>query len=669
MTPARSFAASDNVQVKSSVPEQDADGGIKTEQASPEDETEDELDEPSTARTVQTPAALLDVATPATSNLPTAGTVKDTPVRPGTADTNAPFSTAPDERATEVGAVPSTNTEAARTGHQTAGGEFEALTEHAEPNAEDIAAAADPESPSERARESQEAKMKQTELPTSENEDTQGRSASGFLGSVQEVASDSQEPPFVSSKKHTGQKTYSRRGTPSKLGLKPIEEMVKSPEIADTPAKSKKPGGCRTTATSLGTSTSGENLPEIDKILEESATNRRKVPAVIAEHNDEPDFTKTSSIDEHKAATEAATRSVSSSMKRKADTFDDDDDEDEDNVLSKTKRSKTRPAVASTDPAQATEEDEAAPSSSGRLRMPNRKKPQRKSEEQRLAEDSAGLLSSPLKESGRSRRKQTQESLDEIVVATATVKAKVTSSPHIRPTPPKLPTKSPSSSVASAALTGKVPKMLLSMSEIANDAKLKTWLKSQGGIIIEQVPSKGTNFICVVGVGVLHTTAKLLRTLAMGNLVATDEWVLRSKEAGHLLDPDGYIHEDLADTAELSRSKLFRGKTLFFTDKLVKDYGAAGWANIEILAQEAGASHVEKGTASKGGKKKGQGNVIFFGSDESDSDVKRLIEEYDRTVYHKDLLTQSILRGAVDLDDEALKLAVEASPVKKGKKR
>lgn len=215
--------------------------------------------------------------------------------------------------------------------------------------------------------------------------------------------------------------------------------------------------------------------------------------------------------------------------------------------------------------------------------------------------------------------------------------------------------------------TSKPPsKILLSKSKFAEDKKAKAFLRKHNATIDDQVPGKRTNFVCVVGKGVLGTTAKVVRSLALGKKVVTDQWLEDCMSQDQLLDLEPYIHDDLRDTASVNRSKLFAGKTLFFTSALKSSYGDDSFANVEQLATEAGATNVESGTAKKAVGK--SASTIFLGLEGDDKDALVLTEE-GRTVYQKDLLTQSIIRGELLTDGEEFTWQSGSTKGRKGKKK
>lgn len=211
--------------------------------------------------------------------------------------------------------------------------------------------------------------------------------------------------------------------------------------------------------------------------------------------------------------------------------------------------------------------------------------------------------------------------------------------------------KSPPSSASSSILNGKAPNVLLSNDSTLRKGATATFLKKQGATIIDDVKTRRAKFVCVLKGGRL-TTAKVLRSLALGKLVVTEDWITESKKADHLLEPNDFIHEDLKPTVDVDRSTIFNGINLFFTKTLAKAYGS-GWKDIQELAKEAGASHVQEGDSGTLGKlTDGRVEVICFGKEYGDADVPRMKKQQKVKVYHKNLLTQSIIKGKLDLDGE-----------------
>lgn len=220
---------------------------------------------------------------------------------------------------------------------------------------------------------------------------------------------------------------------------------------------------------------------------------------------------------------------------------------------------------------------------------------------------------------------------------------------------------------SAAHVSGKPPtKILLSKSAFTDDSKAKGWLKKHGAPVDDKIPGKRSNFACVVAIGELLATPKVLRSVALGKRVVTDEWLKACMKQDQLLDLDGYVHDDLAHTMNIKRNKLLEGKALFVTTALEKAYGD-GFAHIKELAAALGAHHVHSGAAKNAS---GMSDVatIFLGYDSDDADAKKLTEEYGRTVYQKTLLAQSTLQGELLLDHDEFKWDSKPVKGKKGKK-
>lgn len=215
-------------------------------------------------------------------------------------------------------------------------------------------------------------------------------------------------------------------------------------------------------------------------------------------------------------------------------------------------------------------------------------------------------------------------------------------------------------------LQSKPPTKILLSKQSRHVGKQKTtkWLEKQGVSIVTDIPGKRVNFACVLGKGPLSTTAKLVRSLALGKKVVTDQWLDESLAQDRLLDLDDYIHDDLVETGHINRSKLFAGKTLFITDKL-KAFYHHGFADIEQMATEAGATRIMSGSASKVNGKSDP-SMILLGNETDDKDALSLVQEHGLKVYTKDLLTQSIIRGELLCDDDEFTWKPNAA---KGKKR
>ena len=163
---------------------------------------------------------------------------------------------------------------------------------------------------------------------------------------------------------------------------------------------------------------------------------------------------------------------------------------------------------------------------------------------------------------------------DEIVVAPSTTRRNV-----------------PSSSVQSNPISTELPKKMV-LSGYRPTWPLTTFLKRSGLEEVEK-PTSRMNYVCVVPNTPLKTTVKVLRCLIAKKPLVTEQWLSASKQAGHLLTVDPYVHKDVVDA---DRRSLFRGKILFFTSAAKKSYGG-GWEDISRVAKDVGAMSVESGSA------------------------------------------------------------------------
>ena len=270
---------------------------------------------------------------------------------------------------------------------------------------------------------------------------------------------------------------------------------------------------------------------------------------------------------------------------------------------------------------------------------------------------SAGKLKRPSRKSEADE--PAVEDDDDEVVGT---RRRTNASPDLDPRASSTPQSSTPHGSGKAAPT----KVLLSNSKYGDDSKAKNWLKKHGASVDEKVPGKRSNFVCVVAVGELLATPKVLRSVALGKRVVTDQWIKLSMEQNQLLDLDDYVHDDLAPTMSVDRSKLLQGKALFITSALEKVYGDS-FAHLKELAATVGAHRVEVGTAKKASGLS-DAATIFLGRDGDDPDAQQLAEVDVRAVYQKNLLTQSILRGELLLEHDEFRWSSKPGKGKKGKK-
>ncbi|KAK5170217.1 uncharacterized protein LTR77_004803 [Saxophila tyrrhenica] len=308
------------------------------------------------------------------------------------------------------------------------------------------------------------------------------------------------------------------------------------------------------------------------------------------------------------------------SQKRKleAELFDDaEEDDDGDEVIVATKKRKIAPTDDTPKKSDEAAEDEkpATRSTRGKLSRPSRQ---------------FTVNSSPVEPNEPQSRGKKRPISPQVVVS---------------PT-----SETPTSTATSAILSGKAPKVLLS-----HESKLRKslgkWFKEHGVEIIDDVKTRRTNFVCVVKDDNIKT-AKVLRSLALGKLVVTEDWLQDSKTRGQLLDPQDYVHEKIGIPAK-DRRKLFYGKNLFFTTTLAEKVYGPRWQDIVDLCTEAGASDVRKGSSKDFGQMIGSNETLCFGTKPTnDADVGRLQSQFSCTVFNKDLITHAMISGELDLEDE-----------------
>ena len=172
----------------------------------------------------------------------------------------------------------------------------------------------------------------------------------------------------------------------------------------------------------------------------------------------------------------------------------------------------------------------------------------------------------------------------------------------------------------------------------------------------------------------LRKTGKLLLSIALGMRIVTDEWFFASSKAERLLNTDAFIPHDPDREKEWGFSmsaivgkpqrNLLEGKTLYITPALKKDYGKGGFKEIEEIAKTVGVEKV----ISKPARDVKDADYITLALQNGDLDAATL-HEYGRKCFHKDLLSNSILRGHLDLDSDEFKVEPPSSQPKRTKKK
>ncbi|KAH9821456.1 FHA domain binding [Teratosphaeria destructans] len=304
---------------------------------------------------------------------------------------------------------------------------------------------------------------------------------------------------------------------------------------------------------------------------------------------------------------------------------------------------------------------------------------------ERHAEEDVIQVSQPRKHralpprfSGRSKepvRENTASTGDEIIVAPSLAKkakarrfAKATEQRKGKGDRQPLPSQGiirRSGTPASSILTDGVqsPKLLLSSTSLSEkkNTTVLNWLRRQNMKIATEVPGKRSHFFCLVAHDRLPRTAKVLRSLALGKLVVSEQWAFRSFAEKKLLRPEDFVYDALQDRNAPDEG-VFKGKTLFFTKALQQEYGD-GWDDVQTLIDEAGPASASTGSSSDASQAAQCEGTILLGSRGDDPDAAKLSHEYGHRVYSKDLLTTAILRGKLDTDSDEF-LLTPAKPKK-----
>ncbi len=189
-------------------------------------------------------------------------------------------------------------------------------------------------------------------------------------------------------------------------------------------------------------------------------------------------------------------------------------------------------------------------------------------------------------------------------------------------------------------------------------SKRLNFLEKQGVIKVSSV--KDCGFLCV-GKGDLKKTCNLVLAVISGKQVINDDWVLQSIAKGELLDPMDFLARDASKEAEWGidlAEAIERGKqgvkpfsefSLYFTSAAKKDLGT-GFAELKDIALHAGAKLVQASLPRKSGQLADKSKMIIIAV-QDDGDLSAL-EEGGWRCFGKDMVTLSVLRGAVDIDSD-----------------
>jgi hypothetical protein len=168
--------------------------------------------------------------------------------------------------------------------------------------------------------------------------------------------------------------------------------------------------------------------------------------------------------------------------------------------------------------------------------------------------------------------------------------------------------------------------------------------------------NKKTDILCIGGG--LKKTPKILRAVALGKPIVTEDWARQCAKQKSFLHLEKFLARDEEKEKEWgvpeswsggeeSRADLMKGYTLYITPSLKNDYGT-GYKDIEDLAKLVGVKKVISKPSRDAPED--EESTVLLGLHHGDLDLIALHGK-GRKVYEKDFLPMSILRGKLCSDD------------------
>ncbi|KAI9790966.1 MAG: hypothetical protein M1835_000616 [Candelina submexicana] len=233
------------------------------------------------------------------------------------------------------------------------------------------------------------------------------------------------------------------------------------------------------------------------------------------------------------------------------------------------------------------------------------------------------------------------------------------------------------SATETAPYDGDPPRIVYSNSNIPSKPVLLKFLRTQKAKKVETVSAEGSDFLCV-GSGELKKTTKLILSVALGKTVVTDNWVVDSSRAGHLLDPTPYLPSDpareklwgfnLKDAIERGKEgvQVFDGWTIYLTPSLKRELKDP--KELQQIAVAAGADDVILHGPTKPAKNLSEKSLVL-GSSEHDDDAAAGLVKKGWTLFDKEIVSLSMLRGSLAIESEEFKLGTHVSSQKSNSRR
>ncbi|KAI9792684.1 MAG: hypothetical protein M1816_001783 [Peltula sp. TS41687] len=236
---------------------------------------------------------------------------------------------------------------------------------------------------------------------------------------------------------------------------------------------------------------------------------------------------------------------------------------------------------------------------------------------------------------------------------------------------------------------GPPPRIVFSNSTIPAQTKYMNFLRKQNVKTVEVVGKSSTDMVCV-GEGELKRTSKLTLGVLFGKTIVTDKWVLDSHQAGHLVDPTPYLPTDperetqwnfnLHEAVERGKRevRIFKGWTVHFTPSFIHREPNELLSELTSLVRAAGGKVVTNRSFPKQSSPdtdEGASALIIATTRAEDDDTESLAKS-GWSLYSRDIIPLSILRGKVENDSEEFKIQVGSGTgaatgtggVKRGKK-
>lgn len=229
---------------------------------------------------------------------------------------------------------------------------------------------------------------------------------------------------------------------------------------------------------------------------------------------------------------------------------------------------------------------------------------------------------------------------------------------------------------SSAESTGKYdgppPRVVFSNSIIPSQSKYMNFLKKHNVKLVDALSKSSMDMVCV-GNGELRRTYKLTLGVLLGKTIVTDKWVIDSHQAGHLLNPIPYLPHDpehekqwnfnLHEAIERGKREIrvFQGWTIHFTPSFIHQEPKEVLTELTVLVRTAGGKVVTSRSFPKQSSPDTEGGsaLIIAVPGTKDDDTESLTKA-GWTLYSRDIVSLSILRGKVEVNSEEFKIHVNS---------